>query len=205
MLFFNVLNFSSRQSGRTMRELFRHRTPVLRTAPGGHFASLRSWSVNRLVVTLSYAFFNVLNFHSRQSGRTMRELFRHRTPVLRTAPGGHFASLRSRSVNRLVVLLLSYSVFQCSKFHSRQSGRTMRELFRHRTPVLRTAPGGHFASLRSRSVNRLVVLLLSYSVFQCSKFHSRQSGRTCANCSAIVPPSSGLPPGAISLPSGRGR
>ena len=96
-------------------------------------------------------------------------IVRHRTPVLRTAPGGHFASLRSRSVNRLVVLLLSYAVFNVLYFHSRQSGRTMRELFRHRTPVLRTAPGGHFASLRSRSVNRLVVLLLSYSVFQCSK------------------------------------
>ena len=97
----------------------------------------------------------------------LRELFRHRTPVLRTAPGGHFASLRSRSVNRLAVLLLSYSVFQCSKLSFSSERSYLRELFRHRTPVLRTAPGGHFASLRSRSVYRLAVLFLSY--FQCSK------------------------------------
>ena len=150
-------------------------------------------------------FFNVLNFHSRQSGRTMSELFRHRTPVLRTAPGGHFASLRSRSVNRLVVLLLSYSVFQCSKLSFSSERCTMRELFRHRTPVLRTAPRGHFASLRSRSVNRLAVLFLSYAFFNVLNFSSRRSGRTMRELSAIVPPSSGLPPGAISLPSGRGR
>ena len=161
-----------------MRELFRHRTPVLRTAPGGHFASLRSRSVNRLaVLLLSYSVFQCskLSFSSERS--YLRELFRHRTPVLRTAPGGHFASLRSRSVNRLAVLLLSYSVFQCSKLSFSSERSYLRELFRHRTPVLRTAPGGHFASLRSRSVNRLAVLLLSYSVFQCSKlsFSSERS------------------------------
>ena len=41
--------------------------------------------------------------------------------------------------------------------------------------------------------------------FNVLNFSSRQSGCTCANCTAIVPPSFGLPPGAISLPSGRGR
>ena len=134
--------------------IVRHRTPVLRTAPGGHCASLRSRSVNRLVVLLlSYDVFQCskLSFSSERS--YLRELFRHRTPVLRTAPGGHCASLRSRSVNRLVVLLLSYDVFQCSKLSFSSERSYLRELFRHRTPVLRTAPGGHFASLRSRSVN----------------------------------------------------
>ena len=170
ILFFNVLNFSSRQSGRTMRELFRHRTPVLRTAPRGHFASLRSRSVNRLVVLLlSYDVFQCSKLSFSSERLYLRELFRHRTPVLRTAPGGHFASLRSRSVNRLAVRSYRILFFNVLNFSSRQSGRTMRELFRHRTPVLRTAPRGHFASLRSRSVNRLVVLLLSYDVFQCSK------------------------------------
>ena len=186
-----------------MRELFRHRTPVLRTAPGGHCASLRSRSVNRLVVLLlSYSVFQCSKFFFSSERCTMRELFRHRTPVLRTAPGGHFASLRSRSVNRLVVTL-SYSVFQCSKLCFSSERLYLRELYRHRTPVLRTAPRGHFASLRSRSVNRLVTL--SYAFFNVLKFHSRQSGVPCANCSAIVPPSFGLLPGAISLPSGRGR
>ena len=183
------LFFSSERC--TMRELFRHRTPVLRTAPGGHFASLRSRSVNRLVVLfLSYSVFQCSKLFFSSERCTMRELFRHRTPVLRTAPGGHFASLRSRSVNRLVVLFLSYSVFQCSKLFFSSERCTMRELFRHRTPVLRTAPGGHFASLRSRSVNRLVVLFLSYSVFQCSKLFFSSERCTCANC----PPSYPRPP-----------
>ncbi len=144
-------------------------------------------------------FFNVLNFHSRRSGRTMRELFRHRTPVLRTAPGGHFASLRSRSVNRLAVLLLSYSVFQCSKLFFSSERSYLRELFRHRTPVLRTAPGGHFAFLRSRSVNRLVVTL-SYAFFNVLNFHSRQSGRTCANCPPSYPRPSDCPRGPFRFP-----
>ncbi len=186
--------------------IVRHRTPVLRTAPGGHFASLRSRSVNRLVVLLlSYSVFQCSKLFFSSERLCLRELFRHRTPVLRTAPGGHCASLRSRSVNRLFVLLLSYAFFNVLNFSSRQSGRTMRELLRHRTPVLRTAPGGHFASLRSRSVNRLVVLLLSYAVFQCSKLFFSSERSYLRELSAIVPPSSGLPPGAISLPSGRGR
>ena len=142
-----------------LRELFRHRTPVLRTAPGGHCASLRSRSVNRLVVLLlSYSVFQCSKLFFSSERSYLRELFRHRTPVLRTAPGGHFASLRSRSVNRLAVLLLSYDVFQCSNLFFSSERSYLRELFRHRTPVLRTAPGGHFASLRSRSVNRLPYL-----------------------------------------------
>ena len=111
-----------------------------------------------VVLLLSYSVFQCSKLSFSSERMYLRELFRHRTPVLRTAPGSHCASLRSRSVNRLVVLLLSYSVFQCSKLSFSSERCTMRELFRHRTPVLRTAPGGHFASLRSRSVNRLPYL-----------------------------------------------
>ena len=130
----------------------------------------------------------------------MRELFRHRTPVLRTAPGGHFASLRSRSANRLVVLLLSYSVFQCSKLSFSSERLYHARIVRHRTPVLRTAPRGHFAFLRSRSVNRLVVLLLSYAFFNVLNFHSRRSGRICANFPPSYPRPSDCPPGPFRFP-----
>ena len=138
--------------------IVRHRTPVLRTAPGGHCASLRSRSVNRLtVLLLSYSVFQCSKFFFSSERLYMRELYRHRTPVLRTAPRGYFASLRSRSVNRLVVAVPILYCFQCSKISFSSERCTMRELYRHRTPVLRTAPRGHFASLRSRSVNRLAV------------------------------------------------
>ena len=187
-----------------MRELFRHRTPVLRTAPGGHFASLRSRSVNRLAVLfLSYFQCSKLFFSSERS--YLRELFRHRTPVLRTAPGRHFASLRSRSVNRLVVLLLSYSVFQCSKLFFSSERLYHARIVPPSYPRPSDCPQGplRFPPVAVGKPTRRSAPILCF--FQCSKFHSRRSGVPCANCSAIVPPSSGLPPGAISLPSGRGR
>ena len=129
----------------------------------------------------------------------MRELFRHRTPVLRTAPGGPLR-FPPVAVGKPTCRYLILCFFQCSKLFFLSERCTMRELFRYRTPVLRTAPGGHCASLRSRSVNRLVVLLLSYSVFQCSKLFFSSERCTCANCPPSYPRPSDCPRGPFRFP-----
>ena len=187
MMFFNVLNFSSRQSGCTMRELFRHRTPVLRTAPRGHFASLRSRSVNRLVVLLlAYSVFQCSKSLFSSERMYYARIVPPSYPRPSDCPRGHFASLRSRSVNRLVVLLLAYSVFQCSKSLFSSERMYYARIVPPSYPRPSDCPRGHFASLRSRSVNRLAVLLLSYDVFQCSKYSFSSERLYHAR---IVPPS----------------
>ena len=158
------------------------------------------------LLSLSYSVFQCSKF-SFSSGRSyLRELYRHRTPVLRTAPGGHFASLRSRSVNRLVVLLLSYAFFNVLNFI------LVRAVYHARIvppsyPRPSDCPRGpfRFPPVAVGKPTRRCCPYLTYIFFNVLNFSSRQSGCACANCIAIVPPSFGLPPGAISLPSGRGR